>query len=86
MTVYELVDALGGEIVRGRARVRRGDEYILLGELVEGEMTLTEAGAKLVARTAPVAEEPKPPAKVARQTRTRRFTPLTAGDQDILDA
>ena len=34
MTVYELVEKLHGEIVRGTARVRRGSEYIVLGTLV----------------------------------------------------
>lgn len=84
MTVYELVDALGGEIVRGRARVRRGSEYITLGEIVDGEMTLTEAGAKLVASVTPTPAEA--PVKPVRQTRTRRFTPIDAATLDDLAA
>jgi hypothetical protein len=81
MTVYELVDALGGELVANRALVRRGNDYITLGEMVDGEMTLTEAGAKLVASITP-----EVPVKPVRQTRTRRFTPIDVAELDDLAA
>lgn len=69
MTVYELVEKLNGEIVRGRARVRRGDSYVVLGTLVDGEMAFTDAGQRLADLTAPA------PAAPAAPKRPRRFTP-----------
>lgn len=44
MNIYELVDELGGEIVRGRARYRVGEDWILLAKFEGSEMALTEAG------------------------------------------
>lgn len=80
MTVYELVERLHGEIVRGNARVRRGSEYIVLGTLVNGEMAFTEAGQRLAAIAAP---EPPVPTTAKR---TRRFTPpalpASAGERE----
>lgn len=73
MTVYELVEKVNGEIVRGQARVRRGNEYIVLGTLVEGEMTFTEAGQRLNDAVAP-APAPAP----APVRKARRFTPPVA--------
>lgn len=84
MTVYELVTALGGEITANRALVRRGSEYITLGEMVDGELALTEAGAKLVASVTPAPAEA--PVKAVRQTRTRRFTPIDVAALDDLAA
>lgn len=72
MTVYELVEKLNGEIVRGNARVRRGSEYIVLGTLVNGEMAFTEAGRRLAALANPE------PAVATPAKRTRRFTPLAS--------
>ena len=76
MTVYELVEKLHGEIVRGTDRVRRGSEYIVLGALVNGEMAFTEAGQRLAAIATPE------PAVPAAPKRTRRFTPtaITVSD------
>lgn len=53
MDIQALVEKVGGEIVRGRVRVRRGAEYVVLAENVNGTMQLTPEGAKL-------AEEVKP--------------------------
>lgn len=80
MTVYELVEKLHGEIVRGTARVRRGSEYIVLGTLVNGEMAFTEAGERLAAIATPEPAVPTP------AKRTRRFTPpalpVSDGERD----
>ncbi len=47
MTVYELVERLGGEIVRGRARWYDGAEHILIGKLNGNDMEFTDAGRRL---------------------------------------
>jgi hypothetical protein len=49
MTVYELVEKLGGEIVRGHARVRVGQDYVVIGRLNGDNMDFTEEGRKLAA-------------------------------------
>lgn len=64
MDVYELVEKLGGEIVRSRARVRDGKQYIILGEITPNGMVFTPAGAAL----AQANEVKKPtPAKRSRK-------------------
>jgi len=57
MTVYELVEQLGGEIVRGQARIRQGRDYIILGKLNGDTMEFTKEGREL-AGPEPKAEEP----------------------------
>lgn len=48
MNVYELVEKVGGEIVRGRARYRpEGQKWVELGRLNGGSMEFTPAGAAL---------------------------------------
>lgn len=49
MNVYELVDKMGGEIVRGRARIRNGREYVIVGQLNGDNMEFTEAGRVMAA-------------------------------------
>jgi hypothetical protein len=49
MTVYELVEKLGGEIVRGYARVRVGQDYVVIGRLNGDNMDFTEEGRQLAA-------------------------------------
>jgi len=49
MDCYELVKQVGGEIVRGRARVRQGREYVILGKLNGDRMEMTEEGRKMAA-------------------------------------
>ena len=49
MDCYELVKQVGGEIVRGRARVRQGREYTVLGKLNGDRMEMTEEGRKMAA-------------------------------------
>lgn len=50
MNLYQLVDKVGGEIVRGVARVRRDNKYIVLGNVLQGEMAFSDAGRALVTR------------------------------------
>ncbi len=49
MTVYELLEKLGGEIVRGKARVRQGGDYVVLGFLNGDDMIFTPEGRQLAA-------------------------------------
>jgi len=57
MNVYELTEKLGGEIVRGRARIRVGAEYVVIGQLNGDNMEYTEAGRRMAAEQG---EESKP--------------------------
>jgi hypothetical protein len=50
MDVYQLIKAVGGEIVRNKARVRRGNDYVVIGILTEDGMIFTKDGAALKAR------------------------------------
>jgi hypothetical protein len=61
MTVYELVEKLGGEICRGRARVRINSDWIILGILNGDDMIFTEEGRRLAAEqnTEPPKEKKK---------------------------
>lgn len=59
MTLFELVDTLGGELVCNEARVRREGKWITLGRLVGQEWQLTPAGERLLASVGP----PPPPVK-----------------------
>jgi len=68
MDVYELVEKLGGEIVRGRARVRQGKEYTIIGEITPNGMVFTPAGAALAQEH----DSPKPEAKPAATKRSRK--------------
>jgi hypothetical protein len=60
MTVYELVEKLGGEIVRGYARVRVGQDYVVVGRLNGDNMDYTEDGRKLAAAQPAQPAETKP--------------------------
>ena len=73
MTVYELVAALGGEIALNKASVRIGSKYTVIGEIINGEMTLTEAGRALLPPE-PVAA-PSVEAKPRGRPRSKRFSP-----------
>ncbi len=56
MTVIELVAALGGEIVRGRARYWTPDRQCVVIAIVgDNDFVLTEAGERLLAERSPVA-------------------------------
>lgn len=48
MDVYELVEKAGGEIVRGRARVRVGTAYVTVGQITPEGMVMTTAGKDMV--------------------------------------
>lgn len=49
MTPYELMTAVGGELVRGQIRHRVGPDYVVLARLNGDRMELTEAGRQTVA-------------------------------------
>lgn len=50
MDVNEFVAAIGGEIVRGRARKRIGRDYVVIGKLTEDGMIFTREGAAMKAQ------------------------------------
>jgi len=50
MDVYQFLDVIGGEIVRGKARIRRDSEYVVIGTVTEDGMIFTKDGAALKAR------------------------------------
>jgi len=83
MDVYQLVDALGGDIVSNKAVVRIDDEPIVVGEIIDNEFQLNAAGKALAAKHKPA----KKPAKKAT-TRKRARTPdgrLKADDPSTPD-
>lgn len=52
MTVYELVEALDGEIVNNKAKVRVDGEFVVVGRVMGDEMSFTEEGEQLAASLA----------------------------------
>lgn len=59
MTPYDLMERLGGEIVRGQIRYRSGQEYIVLARRNGDMMELTEAGRQALAELADAMSKPK---------------------------
>ena len=59
MTPYELLEATGGELVRGQIRVRSGQEYTVLARLNGDMMELTEAGRLAMAAVDDAKPKPK---------------------------
>lgn len=80
MTVYELVEQLGGEIVRGQARIRRGRDYIILGRLNGDTMEFTKEGRELAA-----SPEPQPEAPVVKRGRKAKQPEPVVEKLDIDD-
>ncbi len=76
MDVYELVEKLGGEIVRGKARIRQGNDYIVLGFLNGDNMVFTEEGRQMAAEQ-------------GGETKTKRGSPAKAAvvesEQQVVD-
>ena len=66
MDVYALLSAMNGEIVRNRARVRVGDQIVVVAEMENGVLTLNEDGRRMINQaTSEVVE-----VKKARKPRT----------------
>ena len=59
MTPYELLEATGGELVRGQIRIRSGQEYTILARLNGDMMELTEAGRQVAAEHGDTKAKPK---------------------------
>lgn len=59
MDVYQLVAALGGEIVRNKARARVNGEIVVIGELGDDGMQLNETGRRLINQATSEVVEPK---------------------------
>lgn len=71
MDVYELVDALGGDIVSNQAVVRIDDEPIVVGEIIDNAFQLNEAGKAIAAKQKPPpATKPKKKATTRKRART----------------
>ena len=83
MDVYQLVDKLGGEIVLGRARIRVGNDYTILGQLNGDEMVFTEAGRKLAAEHSE--EKPKKSGKAAKASKSEAAVVESASINDIFE-
>lgn len=79
MTVYELVEKLGGEITRGRARVRLDSQWIILGQLNGDNMEFTEAGRQLAA------ESNVMPAESAKKQARPAKTSVVKSDEPAAD-
>lgn len=86
MDVYKLVEKLGGEICRGRARVRVGGQIVVVGVLNGDYMEFTEEGRKLAADgDKPVAEKPKRGARPAKAD-VVESEPVTLLDEALQDS
>jgi hypothetical protein len=81
MNVYDLVDKLGGEIVANRARAVVDGAVVVIGELKEKGLELTEEGVKLAEKHAAKAAPAKTaPAKAAPKKRARNTDGTLKGD------
>lgn len=49
MNVFELVEALDGEIVNNKAKVRVDGEFVVVGRVMGDEMCFTEDGEQIAA-------------------------------------
>ena len=71
MDVYELIKQVGAEIVNNRARALIDGERVVVAEVGENGMALTEAGEAIAATLKPApkpAPKPKAAAKSAPET------------------
>ena len=85
MTLFELVDALGGELVCNEARVRRDGKWITLARIVGQDWQLTQVGERLLdsVKVQPPPVEPIAAVPVAPARRGRPRKPvevITDGD------
>lgn len=77
MDTFEILHALGAEIVTNTAQRREPDgKYTVLGQFVGGTMVLTDVALRLAAELAP---PPPAPAKRGRPSK------LSAGLEGLLD-
>lgn len=61
MTLNELVEKVGGEFVRGMARVRQGQTYTVIGKYIDGQMQMTPEGVEMAkALEAPAKKRGRP--------------------------
>ena len=74
MTLFELVDALGGELVCNEARVRRDGKWITLARIVGQDWQLTQVGERLLdsVKVHPVEPIEVVPVAPARRGRHRK--------------
>jgi hypothetical protein len=86
MNVYDLVDKLGGEIVANKARAVVDGAVVIIGELKEKGLELTEEGVQLAEKHAAKAAPAKTtsaktaPAKAAPKKRARNTDGTLKGD------
>ena len=65
MNVYDLIEKLGGEVVRDRARVNHEGKTCLVGRVTPEGMVMTEEGKRLVDKVS--APKPTPAKKKAKK-------------------
>ena len=82
MDVYELIEKIGGEVVRGKARVRQGDDYVIVGTITEDGMIFTKDGAELKAALM----EASSPKTTKAKAKAAKAEPVTEPEpeQDVL--
>lgn len=87
MDVYELTEKLGGEIVRGKARFRQGNEYVVLGFINGDDMIFTEEGRQLAAEHGGETKSKRGrPAKAAVVESQPVVDPVMAEIQEVMTA
>ena len=84
MTPKEMLDHFGGELVRGRARIRKDGEIVTIATYVNGELTFTTAGTEI--SEAMKASKPKAaPKKKAAKAKPAEEVEVSVEDSATLD-
>lgn len=80
MDVYQLCEKLGGEIVRGRVRVRDGADWVEIGRNNGGTMEFTKAGTAL-ARNQSENPSESAPKRRRRASKSEGLAPPLSNEQ-----
>lgn len=83
MDVYELVEAVDGEIVNGVARVRSGRDYIILGRVTPEGMVMTEEGKTLVDEQGKPEPKKRAPRKAAKPPQAETQPPVEPSEDAV---
>jgi hypothetical protein len=87
MTIQELMDRVGGQILANKARATVGGQSVVIGVFEGGELVFTEAGKALADREDNVLDvEPKEPAaKTPRKAKPAAVesAPVDAAEIDL---
>jgi hypothetical protein len=83
MTPKEMLESFGGELVRGRARIRKDGEIVTIATYVDGVLTLTDEGTKI--SEAEKASKPKAKPKAKAEPKVEKAEePVEAKDEVVL--